>query len=446
MTDVKLVLDGSDLHSAVMDPLSGSMSFLNEVMIRYPDAISFAPGAPHLSQMSEVDIARCIERYVDEMARNEGIPATTVRRRLYEYGPSQGLIGDVIAGALRREYGIVADAADVVVTVGAQEAIFLVLRALRRDSDDMLAVASPAYVGVTGAARLLDMRVVAIPETADGINLDRLARECVTVRRSGRRIRALYVAPDFANPSGTRLGLSTRHQLLALADEHDLLIIEDTAYGFTAAPHDDLPCLKALDRGGRVVLVGTFAKICLPGARVGYLVADQPVRLETGIVRPLAKAVAELKSMVTVNTSPICQALVAGMLLEHGGSLALQGRRRAGLYRRNLGLLLDALDRCLPDADAHRIRWNRPAGGFFVRMHLPLTADVALLERCATTHGILWTPMAPFHLDGTGRNEIRLSCSYLDPPSIAEGVDRLSDFLRQLTDDDSAGPARSDSR
>ncbi|WP_325118689.1 hypothetical protein [Streptomyces sp. GMR22] len=76
------------------------------------------------------------------------------------------------------------------------------------------------------------------------------------------------------------------------------------------------------------------------------------------------------------------------------------------------------------------VSWNRPAGGFFVRLRLPVRVDAALLEVSASKYGVLWTPMSQFYLDDSGDNELRLSCSYLDPAHIEEGTVRLARFIR----------------
>lgn len=423
----------TSLHDSLTEPVLGSISFLNEIMSRYPGAISFAPGAPHLAFLRELDIARHVDRYVDHLCGTRGYRPEHARRLLYEYGPSQGLITDLVAGALRRDYAVDVPPEAVVITVGAQEAMFLSLRVLLRPGRDLLAVVEPCYAGIIGAARLLNVGLVPIGEGAGGVDIEALARACVDARAAGNRLRALYVSPDFANPAGTTVDLATRRRLLDLAEREGFLVLEDSAYGFTAAPGAGLPTLKTLDRTGRVVLLGTFAKVCLPGARVGFAVADQRVRNPDGGVALLAEHLATAKSMITVNTSPICQAVIGGMLLAHDGSLAELGHAKAALYRRNLGLLLDALDRHLaPEHGGPRwLRWNRPAGGFFVRMFLPVPADEAMLELSAAKYGVLWTPMAPFHLDGAGANALRLSCSYLDPEQIEDGVDRLAEFLRR---------------
>jgi len=426
-----VLLQRTQLHACLGDPLLGAMSFLNEIMDRHPKAISFAPGAPHAEFFEEVDVPRALERYARHLEREHGMDQRQIDKQLYQYGPSRGQINGLLAEALRRDEGIDVAPDALVVTVGCQEAMLLVLRALCAGADDLLAIVNPCFVGIGGAARVLDIGTVAIEESDDGIDWNGLEAACAAARKQGRRIRALYVAPDFSNPSGAILDLAGRHRLLALAAREDFLILEDNAYAFTALPGSALPTLKALDRSARVVYLGTCAKICMPGVRIGYAVADQRVAAADGTIRLLADELAAIKSMITVNTSPICQAIFAGILLEHGGSLAQLGRSKAALYQRNLGLLLAGLERHAGALAADgTISWNAPAGGFFVRMRLPVAADSALLERCAADYGVLWTPMSHFFLDGGGLRQLRLSCSYLTPEQIDEGARRLARFLR----------------
>ena len=432
----------TDLHAALAEPELDSVRFLNEIMKRHPDAISFAPGAPHTAHLDRLDLPAHLETFRAHLRERHGYSPTGANRLLMEYGPSRGIINDLVAGALRLDHGIDIPDEAVVVTVGAQEAMLLALRALFTSAGDLLAVVNPCYVGMTGAAHLLDIPLVPVAENdTDGVpDLDGLERACRAARAQGRRVRALYVAPDFSNPSGTLLDLATRRRLLQLADQEDFYLLEDLAYGFTAEPGHELPILKRIDESGRVICIGTFAKICLPGARVGFVVADQPVRGADGTSRPLADHLAALKGMVTVNTPPLCQAVIGGMLLAAGGSMAAIGRERAVTYRRNLALLLEALDQHVPAAPgpSPAVTWNRPAGGFFVRCRLPVRADAALLDECAAAHGVLWTPMSAFYVGPGGDREIRLSCSYLDADKIGEGAARLARFFRTLSGPDPA--------
>ncbi|MFD5029467.1 PLP-dependent aminotransferase family protein [Streptomyces sp. NPDC058405] len=428
------VLHRDDLHGSLGSPAMGSINFLNEVMSRFPDAISFAPGAPHTSFFGEIDVARHTARYLRHLEEERGLKPEQAERLLYQYGPSRGLINDLVTHALRTDQGIDVPQDSVVITVGCQEAMLLTLRALVASPTDLVAVVNPCFVGLSGAAAVLGVDLVAVDDTDDGIDFGQLDEVCRAARTAGRRIRALYVAPDFSNPSGGFLSLEARHRLLAVAAREDFLLLEDNAYAFTADQPGALPPLKALPGGERVVHLGTFAKVCMPGARVGYVVADQRVRHASGRTGLLADELATLKSMVTVNTSPLSQAVIGGILLEHQGSLASVVSAKAALYQRNLRLLLDALDRSLgPGTGAPAgVSWNRPRGGFFVRVRLPVPADERLLERSAREFGVLWTPMSHFYLGDGGDRQLRLACSYLDPDTIEEGIGRLTRFLHAV--------------
>jgi (S)-3,5-dihydroxyphenylglycine transaminase len=404
----------AELHGSLSDPVITSMNFLNEVTTRYPDAVSFAPGAPYAPFLSDVDVFAEIQRYLDYRGG-------TMAGLLLPYGAAAGQINDLIAGWLAVEEGIRVPAEAVVVTVGCQEALVVALRAVAAAPSDVVLAVNPCYVGLAGAARLLDIDVEGVPEAEQGLDPATVVAVCAEIRRSGRRPRALYVIPDFANPSGRRLSLATRRRLLEVAEDEDLLLFEDNPYGFTA--DDRVPTLKALDTDRRVVYLGTMSKVCAPGVRVGFAVADQPVAGPSGETSLLATSLAALKSMITVNTSPIAQAVVGGMLLGGG----LHRARKAAHYRTNLAALMDALRRELP-AD---VSWQAPAGGFFVTLRLPFEAGPDTVERCAREYGVLYTPMRHFYIGAADDARIRLACSNLTPPVIREGVRRLSAFIRE---------------
>jgi (S)-3,5-dihydroxyphenylglycine transaminase len=427
------ILSKSDLHHSLSDPSLDTITFLNEIMARHPDAISFAPGAPNPTFFDDLDVSKAIERYIDYLMQKNGFTLAQSRRQIYQYGPSQGQINELVARSLMLDHGMQVLPKDIVITVGCQEAVLLAVRALCATRNDVLAIINPRFVGIAGAAQVLDVETVAVDESDSAVDLECLRTSCNAARRDGKRVRALYVAPDFSNPSGMVLDLSARQDLLKVAEDEDLLVLEDNAYGFTAEPATALPTLKALDKTSRVIYLGTFSKICLPGVRVGFVVADQAVTDPAGDVRSLAQELASLKNMITLNTSPVAQAIVGGLLLEHGCSLASVGREKSSLYQRNLKLLLDALERHVGrgfNDDQSPITWNTPHGGFYVTINLPIRADNDLLEVSVGQYGVLWTPMSNFYVGHVGDNQIRLSCSYLMPDKIEEGVRRLAAFLR----------------
>src|SRR5215831_14790394 len=115
-------------------------------------------------------------------------------------GRTKGIIGDLVARHLELDENITVDPESIVVTVGCQEAMFCVLRALRRDERDVVLAVDPTYVGLTGAALLADMPVWPVRSGPSGIDLDHLSAQVGRARAAGLRPRACYVIPDFANP------------------------------------------------------------------------------------------------------------------------------------------------------------------------------------------------------------------------------------------------------
>jgi (S)-3,5-dihydroxyphenylglycine transaminase len=425
----RAVLRRTDLHASLSDPLMETMNFLNEIAMRYPDAISFAPGRPHEGFFSIEQIFEHIRRYLKHL-EDEGRSPGQIRSLICQYGPTTGQIRELIANSLRLDEDIDVPAESIVVTVGAQEAMLLVLRALISGPADVLLVSSPCYVGISGAARLLDIEVAPVVERAAGLAPGDVVDAIETQLAHGRRPKALYVIPDHSNPAGTTIRLPARRALLDIAARHDILVLEDSPYRLVSLGVQ-LPTLKSLDVERRVVHLGTFSKTIFPGARVGFVVADQPVIDAAGRTGLLADELAKIKSMVTVNTSPLSQAAVAGALLAADGRLAALNAGPAAHYGESMRLMLEHLDRQLPAArrDELGVTWNRPSGGFFLTVSVPFGADNAALARSAEHFGVLWTPMSYFYPGGGGERGMRLSTSDLTAADIEEGAARLARFI-----------------
>jgi (S)-3,5-dihydroxyphenylglycine transaminase len=352
-----------------------------------------------------------------------------IRQAILQYGRTNGRLGTMIARMLAIDEDITVPAESIMVTTGCQEAMIIALRGLCAGPDDVILAAEPCYVGLTGAARVLGIKVVPVPETAQGLSPETVARVAREVRAGGHRPRALYVVSNFANPSGASLSLEVRRGLLETAAEEDLLILEDDPYGLFGGDSGHLPALKSLDADHRVIYLGSFAKSLFPGARVGFLVADQPVVSAAGHRSLLAEELSTVKSMITVNTSAIAQAVVGGALVACGYSLRAANAEKISFYQRNLRELLAALGRHFAGSD---VTWNSPAGGFFAVLDVPVRADEELLELSARDYGVLWTPMSFFYLNGGGSHAIRLSCSALATGRIDEGVRRLAALIADV--------------
>ncbi|RPE28526.1 aminotransferase class I/II-fold pyridoxal phosphate-dependent enzyme [Kitasatospora cineracea] len=425
------VLDLAELHGSVSDPLLDAMNFLNEVTGRFPDALSFAPGRPYEGFFDVQQVTHWLTVYTDHLRKERGYTGRQVDTELFQYGRTSGLIQDLVARTIANDESIVVPPESVVVTVGCQEGMLIALRALCATPADVLLVSSPCYVGVTGAASLLGIPVVTVPEGPHGLDPAAVAEAARRVRSEGRRPRALYLVPDFANPSGTSLSHGARRDLLDVAEAEDLLLLEDNPYGFFSREGEPAATLKSMDTGRRVVYLGSFAKTAFPGARVGYVVADQEVRGADGRRTLLADELSKIKSMTTVNTPTLSQAVIGGLLIDSGFRLREANAGAIAFYRANLETLLAELERHFPAARRAElgIGWNRPAGGYFLTMTVPFTADQRALERSAREFGVLWTPMSSFYPDGSGTRLLRLSCSYLSTSEIEEGVRRLASFV-----------------
>ncbi|MDO0929461.1 PLP-dependent aminotransferase family protein [Streptomyces sp. TG1A-8] len=286
------------------------------------------------------------------------------------------------------------------------------------------------------------MAVHPVPEGADGPDPEAFLAAARRVREAGGRPRALYLVPDFANPSGKSMTVAARERLLRVAAEADLLILEDDPYGFFVRAGSARPTLKSMDRDRRVLHLGSFAKTALPGARVGYVVADQEVVGPGDRRSLLADELSKIKSMTTVNTSAVAQAVIGGLLVECDCRLRAANAEAIASYGTSLATLLGELERHFPE-DRRRelgVRWNEPTGGFFLVVDVPFAADAKALEHSARAFGVLWTPMGDFYAGGGGEHQLRLSCSSPAPDRIVEGVRRLARFIEAAALE-AAGPA-----
>ncbi len=192
----------AELHGSLSDPVLDAMNFLNEVVGRFPDAISFAPGRPTEGDFEPEDLARHLLTYTTYLEKELGWSRDRVRTQLFQYGRTNGLIHELIARTVANDEGIHVPPEAIVVTTGCQEAMLLTLRALFARPEDTLLVSSPCYVGITGAARLLGIRVRPVPEGPAGPDPEAVLAAVRASRAAGERPRAFYTVPDFANPSG----------------------------------------------------------------------------------------------------------------------------------------------------------------------------------------------------------------------------------------------------
>jgi 2-aminoadipate transaminase len=253
----------------------------------------------------------------------------------------------------------------------------------------------------------------------DGIDLEDLDRVVARLRAEGKRVRFLYVVPNFQNPTGLLLAREKRSRLLEAAHRHDILLVEDDPYGelyFTdvAAEADTRP-IKADDRDGRVVYLSSFSKTLAPGYRVAWLVAPTALAAKFEVAKQAAD----------ICTGALDQRVVWQAI--ERGVLAAQGPRLRAVYQQKRTVMERALRQHMGDA----LTWPGPRGGFFIWVTAPPGIDTDALLARAMQHRVLFVVGSAFFVDGTGANTLRLAFSAPTPERIDEGVRRLSAALHE---------------
>jgi (S)-3,5-dihydroxyphenylglycine transaminase len=226
---------------------------------------------------------------------------------------------------------------------------------------------------------------------------------------------------------GTTMPVAVRRELLLRLREEDVLLFEDNPYGMFAYDAAPAPTIKSLDAAAGVIYLGSFSKTLYPGLRIGYLIADQQVVGRDGKLRLLSGELAKAKSLTTVNTPPLMQALAGGLLLQAGGSLRKLVAQKLPHYRANRDAMLAALDR---ELEGTGVVWNRPAGGYFLTLDLPFDFGEEELSLCARDYGVVCCPMRFFALAPGREKQVRFSFSYVTREQIDQGIRAFARFVR----------------
>jgi (S)-3,5-dihydroxyphenylglycine transaminase len=413
-------------------PAQGSrltvMNFLNEVGADFPQAISFASGRPAEAFFRLDDWLSAIPRYLEHFGRGRGLKMSAAATLLAQYGRTAGMINELVAAQLRRDEGLHCAPEQVLITAGCQEALALCLGALCRDADDVVLARNPTYIGVTGVADLAGIELQPLLDGGGPGWMEGLRATVARLKTRGKRARALYLIPEFDNPTGNLMPAADRAEILEFCAEHRIVVLEDNPYGMFRFEGPRLPPLAAVDTRGTVIYLGTYSKTLCPAVRVGCAVLPATLFGDAAAARALYADLAERKSFATVNTSQLNQALVGGVLLDQGLSLGELIRAPLAHYRRNRDVLVEELSRAFGGLQPE-IAWNCPQGGFFLSLSLPFEFGQQEVLDCARDFQVIPMPMQFFALDGSCRQQVRLAFSNQDPASIALGVERLARFV-----------------
>lgn len=403
------------------------MNFLSEVALDYPKAISFASGRPTDAFFDLEAWFGAAARFGDYVAARTASSPAAVGKLLAQYGRTNGLINDLVSQQLAKDDGVVCPADRLIITAGCQEAMALCLQALCARPGDVVLARNPTYIGITGAADFAGIPIV--PLADDGTaNLVIAFREAIAaLRADGKNPRVLYLIPEFDNPTGTVLSKQDRAGLIEVAAEFQIVILEDNPYGMFRFDGDKEPPMYALDGYGLVIYLGTYSKTLCPAVRVGCAALPETLFGDKAASAALANEIGERKSYLTVNTSQLTQAIVAGILLEQQCTLSALTTPALQFYRRNRDVLAESLATAFGNRGG--TVWTRPDGGFFLSLTLPFAFRRDEMIVCAKDHGVIVMPMSFFALDDSQENVVRVSFSNVSPDAIRAGVERFAAYV-----------------
>ena len=337
-----------------------------------------------------------------------------------QYGPTSGLeaIKDVIVDVMAAE-GTQGRQEDVFVTTGAQQGLDLIAKVFLDDGDAILCE-GPTYAGALNAFAAYRPRIAHVPMDRAGM-IPVAAREMLNkARKQGLHVKFIYTVPNFQNPAGVTLVTERRRELLEIAREFDLVVVEDNPYGMLRFEGEPLPTLAALEQEeegvvDRVVYLGTFSKIFAPGVRLGW------VHAQPGILH---------KINVGKQGADLCSSNLSQMMIcsyfQNADWRSYVGRL-TNMYKERRDAMLDSLAEFMPK----EVHWTHPEGGLFVWATLPSYLDATAMLPRAIARNVAYVPGEGFYAGGAGKNHMRLNFSFVEPERIRRGIELLSEVVRE---------------
>jgi DNA-binding transcriptional MocR family regulator len=379
---------------------------LREMMrlARKPGVINFGHGAPPV----EFFPVHHLRDAINTVLERDGSAALT-----YEategYWPLRMAVRDYVSAL-----GIQCSADHVLITGGTQQALDLVVQALLSEGETIV-TENPTYLGMIDIARTRRVQIHGIAMDTDGIRLDMLENYVLD-----HHPRLIYVMPTFHNPTGRVMPLHRRRQLLNLAAEYKIPILEDGVYHEARFEGESLPPLKALDEQGIVIHAAGFTKTLLPGIRIGYVIADGPKY----------ERLVRVKQAADISTPGLNQRAIH--LMVERGVLAQQLERNNRELRRRRDVAIAAAAKHLPPGS----RWNVPQGGLYLWVELPKNGPSASeLYISAIQQGVAYAIGNVFYTNAAGSYRMRINFAAQRPAEIEEGMRRLGRAWRELACD-----------
>ena len=367
-----------------------------------PDIVSLAGGMPNLSAFPMEMMASVVQKLILDNGQEA-----------LQYGSGQGhpKLREQICDVMALE-GIRAHPDDVIVTTGSQQALDLVSR-IFIDPGDVVLVEAPSYVGALGTFHQYEAKVVHVTVDDNGLIPIALREAIVATRATGRKIKFLYLIPNYQNPSGVLLSAERRTEILEICREESIFVIEDNPYGLLGFDGPSPNAMRAED-SENVIYLGTFSKTIAPGFRVGWALVPQALKE---------------KLVIASESSILCPSNFAQLAIS--SYLSDQPWRDqiasfTQLYKARRDAMLETLEETFPAGAT----WTKPGGGFYVWVTLPPEIDTKALMPKAIVSKVAHVPGTAFYADGFGSWSLRLSYCFPSPERIRDGVKSLAGVIK----------------
>lgn len=358
------------------------------------DIIDFSSGFPHNPSLGNLQrvAKRAMTKAIDQLFK-------------YDFPQGQLMLRQLISQMLVQQ-GLAVSYEEIIITSGSEQALSLAMQYYLQPGDWAI-VETPTYHGALGILENLGVKVIGIPMTAQGMNLQLLEQYL-----NSHRPKLIYTISTLHNPTGITTSQEHRQKLLALAQEYKCSILEDNAYeGLNFEP---VPApIKASDRHDLVTYISTFSKTLMPGLRVGYMV----------VTGEHHQHLVKQKLLNDLHVSTVSQAIVSEFLGSGNYRRHLSRLKTSNLQSRNI--MLQALEHYFPDA----IAWTIPKGGLFLWIHLPNHLPIQAICREAISHNVLIANGAVF-FPGRGYPAMRLNFCHT-PENIEQGIKIIGSLIQK---------------
>ncbi len=367
-----------------------------------PGMISFGGGLPDPAHFP-----------VDVITAITGRILRDTPERALQYGETEGAapLREVLAERHRRA-GFEVTAGNIMVTNGSQQALDLVAK-IFLNPGDVVITGLPTYMAALTTFRSYGARCVGVPLDDEGMSVSALTETLERLRGEGTVPKFCYVVPDFQNPAGVNMSEPRRCEIVSLCAKHRVLLVEDSPYREFRYRGPLNSALYTLAKPGGVINFGTLSKIFLPGLRIGWVIAPEPI-LERFII---AKQSADLC------TSPLNQLIAAEFLAGNHLDDYLAVVRED--YHHKKIAMISSLERHMPPG----VTWSDPDGGLFLFLRFPQGVDSADVLQESLARGVAFVTGTPFFADGSGRNTARLNYSFGSVERNEEGIARLAEAV-----------------